>query len=549
MNNIQFKIPKAINEPIMAYSAGSPEKLSLKTKLEELSSTTFDIPIIIGGKEIRTNNVSNCVMPHNHKHVLATYHKAGKKEIDLAIETAMNASSAWAKMPWQARAAIFKKMANLLQGPYRDLINAATMLSQSKNVFQAEIDSACELIDFFNFNAEYMQEIYTAQPPYSPDGMWNMVQYRPLEGFVFAVTPFNFTSIAGNLPSSAALMGNVVLWKPASSSVYSGYFLMQLFKEAGMPDGVINFIPGSGGEVGNPVMGSEHLAGVHFTGSTEVFQGMWKTVGDNIQKYKTYPRIVGETGGKDFIVAHPSSDVDALVVAMVRGAFEYQGQKCSAASRVYIPCNIVKEVTSKYVEMVKTIKMGDVTDFTNFVNAVIDENAFDTIASYIDYANESKDAEIITGGKYDKSKGYFIEPTTILTTDPHFKSMEEEIFGPVLTIYVYDVTDNIDQSWRDVCKLCDSTSPYALTGAIFSQCREAINVASEILINSAGNFYINDKPTGAVVGQQPFGGARASGTNDKAGSPVNLLRWVSQRTIKETFVPPKEYAYPFMEEE
>ncbi|MBL7052508.1 MAG: L-glutamate gamma-semialdehyde dehydrogenase, partial [Candidatus Marinimicrobia bacterium] len=435
-----------------------------------------------------------------------------------------------------------KKAAMLLAGPYRDLLNAATMLQQSKNAFQAEIDSACELIDFFNFNAWYLEEIYAEQPPYSPEGFWNMVQYRPLEGFVFAVTPFNFTSIAGNLPTAPALMGNVVLWKPASSAVYPAYFLMQMFKEAGFPDGVINFVPGSGGQVGNPVMASEHLAGIHFTGSTEVFQGMWKTIGDNIATYKTYPRIVGETGGKDFILAHPSSDVDALVTAMVRGAFEYQGQKCSAASRCYIPKSLWEEVREKYTAEIATIKTGDVTDFSNFMNAVIDEAAFDTITSYIDFAKNSDEAEIITGGGYDKSKGYFIEPTTILTTNPHFKTMDEEIFGPVLTIYVYD------ESWEKVCKLVDATSPYALTGGIFSQDRQAIVQATDILEHSAGNFYINDKPTGAVVGQQPFGGARASGTNDKAGSPMNLLRWVSQRTIKETFLPPKDYRYPFMDE-
>jgi len=543
MNNMLANIPPAVNEPIRSYTPRSSEKISLIKKLDELKSQTFEIPIIIGGKEIKTGNTGKCVIPHNHQHILATYHKASKKEVNMAIESALKVAEGWASMPWQSRAAIFKKMANLLAGSWRDTLNASTMLGQSKNAFQAEIDSACELIDFFNFNAEYMQQIYEEQPPYSPDGMWNMVQYRPLEGFVFAITPFNFTSIAGNLPTSAALMGNVVLWKPASSSVYSGYFLMKMFQEAGLPDGVINFIPGSGGQVGNPVMESKHLAGIHFTGSTEVFQGMWKTIGDNIEKYKTYPRIVGETGGKDFIVAHKSSNVDALVTAMVRGAFEYQGQKCSAASRCYIPNTLWDDVQTKFIEQVQTIKMGDVADFTNFVNAVIDENAFDSITSYIDFAKQSDEAEIITGGNYDKSTGYFIEPTTIVTTNPHFKTMEEEIFGPELTIYVYE------QNWEDVHKLVDSTSPYALTGAVFSQNRQAIDIANKILVNSAGNYYINDKPTGAVVGQQPFGGGRASGTNDKAGSPMNLLRWVSQRTIKETFVPPVDYRYPFMEEE
>jgi len=500
MNNMLANIPPAVNEPIRSYTPMSSEKISLIKKLDELKSQTFEIPIIIGGKEIKTGNTGKCVIPHNHQHILATYHKASKKEVNMAIESALKVAEGWASMPWQSRAAIFKKMANLLAGSWRDTLNASTMLGQSKNAFQAEIDSACELIDFFNFNAEYMQQIYEEQPPYSPDGMWNMVQYRPLEGFVFAITPFNFTSIAGNLPTSAALMGNVVLWKPASSSVYSGYFLMKMFQEAGLPDGVINFIPGSGGQVGNPVMESKHLAGIHFTGSTEVFQGMWKTIGDNIEKYKTYPRIVGETGGKDFIVAHKSSNVDALVTAMVRGAFEYQGQKCSAASRCYIPNTLWDDVQTKFIEQVQTIKMGDVADFTNFVNAVIDENAFDSITSYIDFAKQSDEAEIITGGNYDKSTGYFIEPTTIVTTNPHFKTMEEEIFGPVLTIYVYE------QNWEDVLKLVDSTSPYALTGAVFSQNRQAIDIANKILVNSAGNYYINDKPTGAVVGQQPFGG-------------------------------------------
>ncbi|NOZ07728.1 MAG: L-glutamate gamma-semialdehyde dehydrogenase [FCB group bacterium] len=543
MNNTIITSPPAVNEPIRGYVPGSPERMSLKTKLTELKSTTLEIPLIIGGKEIKTGRTGTCRMPHDHQHVLATYHKAGAKEVQMAVEAALIAAKSWAEMPWTDRAAIFKKMAVLLAGPYRDLLNAATMLSQSKNAFQAEIDAACELIDFFNFNVNYMEDIYTEQPPYSPDGMWNMVQYRPLEGFVFAVTPFNFTSIAGNLPSSPALMGNVVLWKPASSAVYSAYFLMKLFRAAGLPDGVINFIPGSGREVGDPVLDNEHLAGIHFTGSTETFQGMWRTVGKNIAKYKTYPRIVGETGGKDFIVAHESADVDALVTAVIRGAFEYQGQKCSAASRIYIPKNLWPDFKTKYCREVESLKMGPVEDFSNFVNAVIDECAYKTITSYIEYAKSSKDARILTGGGYDDATGYFIEPTTILTTDPHFKTMEEEIFGPVVTLYVYQET------WEDVLKLVDSTSPYALTGAVFAQDRAAVELAGRRLVNAAGNYYINDKPTGAVVGQQPFGGSRASGTNDKAGSPLNLLRWVSQRTIKETFDPPKDYRYPFMEEE
>lgn len=543
MNNTIITTPPAVNEPIQSYAPGSPERDLLKAQLKRMKTQTFEIPVIIGGKEIKTGDMGKCVMPHDHGHVLATYHKAGEKEVAMAVQAALDAARIWADMPWMDRAAIFKKMATLLAGPYRDILNAATMLSQSKNAYQAEIDAACELVDFFNFNVNYMEDIYSEQPPYSPDGMWNMVQYRPLEGFVFAVTPFNFTSIAGNLPSAPALMGNVVLWKPASSSVYSGYFLMNLFKEAGLPDGVINFIPGSGGKVGNPVLKSKHLAGIHFTGSTEVFHGMWRTIGTNIQNYLTYPRIVGETGGKDFIAAHESADVDALVTAVVRGAFEYQGQKCSAASRCYIPESLWEEFSEKYVAMVKTIKMGTVEDFSNFMNAVIDEAAFDSITSYIDYAETSADAEIITGGGYDKSKGYFIEPTTIVTTDPHFKSMEEEIFGPVVTIYVYN------DSWENVCGLVDSTSQYALTGAIFARDRQAVTLANKLLVHAAGNYYVNDKPTGAVVGQQPFGGSRASGTNDKAGSPLNLLRWVSQRTIKETFDPPKDYRYPFMDKD
>jgi 1-pyrroline-5-carboxylate dehydrogenase len=441
------------------------------------------------------------------------------------------------------RAEIFLKMAKLLAGPYRDVINAATMLNMSKNAYQAEIDAACELIDFWNFNAWFAQELYMHQPMYSPDGMKNSTEHRALEGFVFAVTPFNFTSIAGNLPTAPALMGNVALWKPASSAVYPAYFLMKLFKEAGLPDGVINFIPGSGSTVGPMVMEHPSLAGVHFTGSTAVFQNMWTTVGNNIKKYISYPRIVGETGGKDFCIAHKTADVDGLATAMVRGAFEFQGQKCSALSRAYIPNTIWDGVKTKYLSEVATIKMGDPEDFTNFVNAVIDKSAFDTISGYIDYVKNAEDAEIISGGKYDDSTGYFIEPTTIVTTDPNFKTMEEEIFGPVLTIYIYDPKD-----WDKTLKLVDSTSPYALTGAVFAKDREAIRQASKALNHSAGNFYINDKPTGAVVGQQPFGGGRASGTNDKAGSMFNLVRWVSQRTIKETYEPPKDYRYPFMEE-
>ncbi len=544
MHNGIARVPRAVNEAVRSYQPGSAEKKSLQAKLKELKSMTLDIPLIIGGREIRTGNTGKCVIPHDHGHVLAHYHQAGPEEIQMAIDASQKAFRVWSEMPWESRAAIFKKMALLLQGPYRDILNAATMLSQSKTVFQAEIDSACELIDFYNFNTEYMAGIYSEQPPYSPDGTWNQLEYRALEGFIFAVTPFNFTSIAGNLPTAPALMGNVVLWKPASSSVYSGYWLMRLFRDAGVPDGVINFIPGSGSRVGNVVMNSPLLAGIHFTGSTEVFQHMWKTVGNNIASYHTYPRIVGETGGKDFIFAHESSDVDALVTAMVRGAFEYQGQKCSAASRAYIPQSIWPEVKKKYVAEVKSIGMGDVMDFRNFMGAVIDRGAFDTISGYIDYAAKSKDADIITGGNYDDKKGYFIEPTTIVTTDPHFRTMEEEIFGPVLTIYVYD-----EKKYEENLKVCDETSIYALTGAVFARDRVAVETARTILRHSSGNFYINDKPTGAVVGQQPFGGSRASGTNDKAGSAQNLMRWISVRTIKETFLPATDYRYPFMDEE
>ena len=543
MVNMTETIPDPTNEPIRSYAPGSPEREALKRKLEELKSTQVEIPLIIGGKEIKTGVTGTCVMPHNHKHVLATYHKAGEKEVKMAIESALDAWKEWSSQSLEYRAKIFLKMAKLLAGPYRDVINAATMLNMSKNAFQAEIDSACELIDFWNFNAWFAQELYKHQPMYSPDGIKNTTEHRALEGFVFAVTPFNFTSIAGNLPTAPALMGNVALWKPASSAVYPAYFLMKLFKEAGLPDGVINFIPGSGSTVGPMVMKHPALAGVHFTGSTAVFQNMWTTVGNNIENYISYPRIVGETGGKDFCIAHKTADVDGLATAMVRGAFEFQGQKCSALSRAYIPNTIWDGVKTKYLSEVATIKMGDPEDFTNFVNAVIDKSAFDTIASYIDYVKNADDAEIISGGKYDDSTGYFIEPTTIVTTDPNFKTMEEEIFGPVLTIYIYDPKD-----WDKTLKLVDSTSPYALTGAVFAKDREAIRQASKALNHSAGNFYINDKPTGAVVGQQPFGGGRASGTNDKAGSMFNLVRWVSQRTIKETYEPPKDYRYPFMEE-
>lgn len=542
MSNAYFKVPQPVNEPVLMYAPGSPEKEALKKKLKELQSNEIEIPLIIGGKEVKTGKTVEIKQPHNLSKKLGVYHKAGAKEVGMAIEAALEARKQWADMPWEHRASVFLKAADLLSGSWRSTLNAATMLGQSKTAFQAEIDAACELIDFWRFNTYYMTQLMGEQP-YSPRGMWNREEYRPLEGFVFAVTPFNFTSIAGNLPTAPAIVGNVSLWKPASSAVYSAYFLMKLWEEAGLPAGVINFIPGSGAQVGDPVLASPDLAGIHFTGSTEVFQNMWKTVGENIKKAKYYPRIVGETGGKDFIFAHESADVDALAVAAIRGAFEYQGQKCSAASRMYVPDTIWDKFKTKYTEEVGKIKVGDPEDFTNFMSAVIDKAAFSSIKSYIDYAKESKDAEIITGGKYDDSKGYFIEPTTIVTTDPKFKTMQEEIFGPVLTIYVYKAA-----KFDEAIELCNTTSPYALTGAIWGQDRQALVKMSNGLRNAAGNFYINDKPTAAVVGQQPFGGGRASGTNDKAGSAMNVLRWMTARAIKETFEPPKDWRYPFMKE-
>ena len=540
----QFTIPIPVNEPIKDYDPGSPEKASLQAKADELSSQVIDIPLVIGGEEIRTGNTAQCIMPHDHEHVLANFHQASEKEVEMAINASQDAWQSWSKKPLEERAEIYVKIADLLTGPWRDTINAATMLNMSKNVFQAEIDSACEMIDFFRFNPWYAQELASHQPMYSPEPTKNSVELRPLEGFVFAVSPFNFTSIGGNLPSAPALMGNVALWKPASSAVYPAHFIMQLFKEAGLPDGVINFIPGRGSQVGPNVMNSPLLAGVHFTGSTAVFQGMWKHIGENIQNYKTYPRIVGETGGKDFCLAHESVNKDALVTAMVRGAFEYQGQKCSAMSRAYIPTTIWDDVKEKYLAEVDSIKMGDPKDFTNFMNAVIDRSAFESISEFIDFAKNADDAEILTGGGYDDSKGFFIEPTTILTDNPKFRTMCEEIFGPVLTIYLYD-----PNNWKETLTLVDTTSDYALTGCVMGEDMEAVQEAKDALTHSAGNFYINDKPTGAVVGQQPFGGSRASGTNDKAGSMFNLVRWVSQRTIKENFAPPTDYRYPFMDED
>ena len=539
-----FKVPVPTNEPIKDYAPNSEEKKSLVAKINELSSMKIEIPIIIDGKEIKTGNTGNCVKPYDHAHILGTYHKAGEEEVKMAIESSLDAWNDWSKTSFEFRAKIFLKMAELLAGTYRDIINASTMLNMSKNAYQAEIDAACELIDFWNFNCYYAEEIYKQQPMYSPEGTKNQTEHRPLEGFVFAVTPFNFTSIAANLPSAPALMGNTAIWKPASSTAYPAHFIMQLFKEAGLPDGVINLLPGSGSIVGKQVLSHPKLAGIHFTGSTGVFQGMWKHIGQNINNYESYPRIVGETGGKDFCIAHESCDKQALATAMTRGAFEFQGQKCSAMSRAYIPSTIWNDVKEMYFTQINELKMGSPEHFSNFINSVIDQNAFDSITSYIDYAKDSDDAEIITGGQYDDSKGYFIEPTTILTTDPHFKTMEEEIFGPVLTIFIYNPED-----WDETLQLVDTTSPYALTGAIFCNDKEVLQSANEKLRFSAGNYYINDKPTGAVVGQQPFGGARASGTNDKAGSMFNLVRWVSQRTIKENFEPPTDYKYPFMGED
>ncbi len=542
MNEAVYRIDLPQNEPVKSFAPGTPERVTLTDSIAELRSGQVEIPLIIGGKEVRTGDLGECRIPHEHAHLLGTYHKAGPEQVAMAVDAAQAAREEWARMGWQHRLAVFRKAADLLAGPRRMLLNAATMLCQSKNVYQAEIDSACELIDFFRFNAHYARCIYEDQPG-STRGVWNQLEYRPLEGFVFAITPFNFTSIAGNLPTAPAMLGCTSVWKPASSAVYSAYYLMKLFQEAGLPDGVINFLPGSGGTVGDPVLASPSLGGVHFTGSTAVFQGIWRTIGGNIANYASYPRIVGETGGKDFVFAHASADPRSLVVALVRGAFEYQGQKCSAASRAYIPRSLWENIRDDLCDMIGELKMGGAEDFTCFVNAVIDRAAFETIRGYIEYARESAEAEILCGGQADDTTGYFIEPTLIVAREPDFKTMEEEIFGPVLTVYVYE-----DDRYEETLSLCDATSPYALTGAIFARDRQAIVKAREMLVNAAGNFYINDKPTGAVVGQQPFGGSRASGTNDKAGSALNLLRWLSPRTVKENFVPPTDYRYPFMQE-
>lgn len=540
MANAFFNVPVAVNEPVLSYAPGTPERESLLQMYKKLNNEVRDIPMFIGGKEVFTDDKRTCSPPHDHKHKIATYNYGHATHVSDAINTALEARKKWANMSWESRAAIFLKAADLLAGPYRAYINAATMLAQSKNAFQAEIDAACELADFFRFNVQYMTDLYAQQPESNP-GMWNRMDYRPLEGFVFAVTPFNFTSIAANLPAAPAMMGNVAVWKPADSQIYSAWALMDLFRAAGLPDGVINLIYVDGPVAGDIVFKHPDFAGLHFTGSTGVFRHLWKEIGANIEKYKSYPRIVGETGGKDFVVMHPSAHSDEVATALSRGAFEFQGQKCSAASRAYIPASKWETVKSKLVEQVNSFKMGSPEDFGNFVNAVIDKRAFDKIAGYIDYIKEQPDAEIIAGGNYDDSKGYFIEPTVVVTTNATFRTMVEEIFGPVLTIFIYE-----DNDWDNLLKLVDSTSEYALTGAIFSQDRYAAEQATKVLENAAGNFYINDKPTGAVVGQQPFGGARGSGTNDKAGSYMNLLRWVNARTIKETFAPPTDYRYPFL---
>ncbi len=533
--------PLPMNEPILGYLPGSPEKAALKAKLKELAGTRVEIPLVIGGKDVATGDLGECRMPHDHRHLLGVYHKASAKHVQAAATAARKAKKDWAALPWEARAAVFLKAAELLAGRRRSTLNAATMLGQSKTAFQAEIDSACELIDFWRFNPAFAHDIMSEQPESGP-GMWNMLEQRPLDGFVFAVTPFNFTSIAGNLPTAPALMGNTVLWKPASSAVYSAWYIMEILREAGLPDGVINMIPGSGGQVGNPVIEHPDLGGVHFTGSTEVFQNMWGTIGANIRNYACYPRIVGETGGKDFVFAHASADPVALVTALVRGAFEYQGQKCSAASRAYVPASLWPQVREHLLAEVASIRMGDPADFTNFMGAVIDQGAFRSIKGYVDQARKARgQARIIAGGGCDDGKGWFIEPTVIEAKDPDFVTMREEIFGPVLTVHVYQ-----DKEWLKALRLCDRGSAYALTGAVFARDRGVIETMKQELVGTAGNFYINDKPTGAVVGQQPFGGSRASGTNDKAGSYLNLIRWTTPRTIKETFDPPRDYRYGFM---
>jgi 1-pyrroline-5-carboxylate dehydrogenase len=538
-----FHVPYPKNEPVLTYAPGTKERAALKKAIEEARSQELDIPMYIGAEEVRSGNKKKLSPPHDHKHVLGYFHEGDKGHVEQAIEAALAAKELWTNLGWEHRASIFLKAADLLAGPYRYKINAATMLGQSKSPYQAEIDSACELIDFLRYNVYFMTQIYNDQPESSP-GIWNRMEYRPLEGFTFALTPFNFTAIAGNLPTSMAMMGNTVVWKPANTQVYAANVIMQVLKEAGLPDGVINLVYVDGPTAGDVIFNHRDFAGLHFTGSTGVFQNMWKTIGQNIHKYKSYPRIVGETGGKDFVMVHKSGNAKEVATALTRGAFEYQGQKCSAASRAYIPSNLWDDVKKYLLEDLKTFKMGGTEDFGNFFNAVIDERSFNSITGYIEKAKQNPMNEIIAGGKSDKSKGYFVEPTVIVTKDPSSVTMCEEIFGPVLTIYVYH-SENFEQT----LELVDQTSPYALTGSIFSKDRYAIELATKKLSNAAGNFYINDKPTGAVVGQQPFGGARGSGTNDKAGAKVNLLRWTSLRTIKETFVPPVDYRYPFLDKE
>lgn len=537
-----FNVPKAVNEPVKGYAPNSPEKAAVQAAYKTMWNATIDVPLYIGNEEIRTGNTRNMTAPHDHKHIVGTYHLAEKVHIEKAIANALQSRTAWANMAWEQRAAIFLKAAELIAGPYRARINAATMIAQSKNIHQAEIDASCELIDFLRFNVEFMTQIYNDQPKSNSD-MWNRLEYRPLEGFVYAITPFNFTAIAANLPASAAMMGNVVIWKPSDSQVFSAKIIIDVFKEAGVPDGVINVVFGDALMITDTILASPDFAGIHFTGSTHVFKDIWAKIGTNIHRYKTYPRIVGETGGKDFIIAHPSANAKQVATGIVRGAFEFQGQKCSAASRAYVPQSLWSAIKEQLITDTKSMKMGSPEDFSNFITAVIHEGSFDKLASFIDQAKKDADAEIIVGGNYDKSVGYFIEPTIIVTTNPHYTTMETELFGPVMTIFVYE-----DAKWAETLELVDTTSEYALTGAVFSQDRYAIEEATTKLQNAAGNFYINDKPTGAVVGMQPFGGARASGTNDKAGSALNLLRWASPRTIKETFVTPEDYRYPFLGE-
>ncbi len=541
MQNGTFRVPPPQNEPVLGYAPGSPERNAIREHLRDMAGETIEIPARIGGQRLHTGKTAQAVMPHDHRHVLATWHQCGAREVEAAVAAAAEAWQTWSRMPFHERASIFLKAADLLAGPYRHVLNGATMLGQSKTVHQAEIDSACELIDFWRFNVKFAQDLYELQPRSSP-GMWNYLEHRPLEGFVFAVTPFNFTSIAGNLPTAPAILGNVCIWKPASSSIYSAHYIMEILEAAGLPPGVVNMVPGSGSKVGDPVMASGDLAGLHFTGSTEVFRGMWKTMAENLPRYRGYPRIVGETGGKDFIFAHASAHVPALVTALVRGAFEFQGQKCSAASRAFIPASLWTQVREGLLAQVSEIKVGDPTDFQNFMGAVIDAHAFKSIRAYLEHAKQSPDAEVLIGGTCGDATGYFIQPTVVLAKSPDLKLMKEEIFGPVLTIFVYP-----DAELDRALELCDTGSPYALTGAVFAQDRRVIGRLTEALTHAAGNFYINDKPTGAVVGQQPFGGGRASGTNDKAGGIQNMIRWVSPRSIKETFVPATHFSYPFLQ--